>query len=1115
MKKLLIILCTLVLISEVHAQKPELKVQAGHMTFITGLQFSPSSEHIFTAALDGNIKKWETATGREIKNISTGSVMYDFELSEDGNIAWVSDLMGNVSGWDLNSGLSISNTPIKSMMAAHAGLATTTQVYRPIALKGNHLAVANQGDAMANILKLDKLKGKISIYDASSGKQKTEMKQNDAAISAITFASEQTLVTADKNNNIKVWDTSKGKEIKKINSGQSNIFTIAANDSHIVSGGSSGSIKIWDLSSGKKVFSLNSHTGDVTNVEISKDGSTVISNDKFSTKSWDLSSGKEIFDNKVQNVSGGFANANNVVTISNDNSLYASSWFGVVNIYDQKSNRFLKRLEGNDSGLIGNLFFPGTNNPGMVYQGADRIIAKGWEYPNAISKTIRVNVSGKAVKVHPKLESVIVYSPSTENTISVISFDTGEEMCKISGHTDVIHRAIYNHDGSQIITASKDNSIRSWDSQTGQELKKISRRGFASTGFNGGLFISRDGKTVLAQGLQAAYGSTPTPTQVWNLETGKSINLTGVYFAGTPVVSPDGKMIAGMVSVMKKKEPIPQLIIYDTSNGNRIGEFKDQTGSMYMSFSADSKSLALTMPDGVDVLDIATEEIKYKLDHVSVNHYAFSDDNSLIMTYGADGLSRLWESSTGKEIAALVSFRDNENTIVLPNRYYYSTKGAIRGIHYILEDRAVPFDQFDLQYNRPDLVFKALGISDQKLLDGYKKAYEKRLSKNGVTESMLADEFHLPQVSIETADIPITTTDKKLSLTFSAQDSRYNLSRIIVAVNNIPIYGKQGLPTGTSNSFDKEVEIELSEGRNKIGVMSVNEKGIKSIEEVIEIQYTAAATKPDLYLVVIGVSEYISSEMNLTYAAKDANDIVSAFQSKSGNYGNIIVLKYINENATTSNILSAKESLSKSKVDDEVVVFLAGHGVLDANLDYYLATHDMDFLNPAEKGLKYEDLEGLLDAIPARKKVMLLDACHSGEVDKEAEGEQTASSVSTTGNIKFRGFNSASGNALGLQNSFKMMQELFADLRRGTGAIVISSASGAEYAYESPEWNNGVFTYSLLEGIKTANCDENKDGEIRMSELRNYVMKRVVELTNGNQHPTSRSENLEFDFKVW
>ena len=55
------------------------------------------------------------------------------------------------------------------------------------------------------------------------------------------------------------------------------------------------------------------------------------------------------------------------------------------------------------------------------------------------------------------------------------------------------------------------------------------------------------------------------------------------------------------------------------------------------------------------------------------------------------------------------------------------------------------------------------------------------------------------------------------------------------------------------------------------------------------------------------------------------------------------------------------------------------------------------------------------------------------------------------------------------------MKELFADLRRGTGATVTSSAGGAEYALESSQWNNGVFTYSIIEGIETKKADLNKE----------------------------------------
>jgi len=61
----------------------------------------------------------------------------------------------------------------------------------------------------------------------------------------------------------------------------------------------------------------------------------------------------------------------------------------------------------------------------------------------------------------------------------------------------------------------------------------------------------------------------------------------------------------------------------------------------------------------------------------------------------------------------------------------------------------------------------------------------------------------------------------------------------------------------------------------------------------------------------------------------------------------------------------------------------------------------------------------------------------------------------------------------------------------------------------------GVFTYAFVEGLKTGNADVNKDGIILVSEIREYVFDKVQLLTTNLQHPTSRRDNLEFDFRVW
>jgi hypothetical protein len=104
---------------------------------------------------------------------------------------------------------------------------------------------------------------------------------------------------------------------------------------------------------------------------------------------------------------------------------------------------------------------------------------------------------------------------------------------------------------------------------------------------------------------------------------------------------------------------------------------------------------------------------------------------------------------------------------------------------------------------------------------------------------------------------------------------------------------------------------------------------------------------------------------------------------------------------------------------------------------------------------------------------------------------------------------------IGIKSSFELMQELFANVSKGSGSVVISAAAGNSYALESDEWRNGVFTYTILSGLKNETADQNKDGKVTVTELKDFVSKEVERLTDGAQKPTSRRENLEFDFVIW
>lgn len=451
-----------------------------------------------------------------------------------------------------------------------------------------------------------------------------------------------------------------------------------------------------------------------------------------------------------------------------------------------------------------------------------------------------------------------------------------------------------------------------------------------------------------------------------------------------------------------------------------------------------------------------------------------------------------------------------------PEYYYMALSGAESGIHFQKNLEIYPLEQFDLKYNRPDIILDRLGYADSSLVQAYHKAYQKRLKKMGFTEDMLEDDFHLPEIKIENfEEIEKFMDHSSIDLRLKMEDSKYNLDRINIWINDVAIYGTKGISLRDQSvrEYSTTIPIELANGKNKIQVSVLNQAGAESYKETIEVKYQVKDEKPNLYLITLGASQFKQTNYNLTYAAKDANDVILQV-AKSEVYEEVFTKTLTNEELTKENVIQLKPFLEDAGINDHVMVFLAGHGVLSADLDYYLATYDMDFNQPKQKGLMYEDLEGLLDGIKPLKKVLFIDACHSGEIDKE-EVEFAQAKNTEEGDVRFRAVGKKVQSKLGAQNTLELTKSLFTDLRKGTGATVISSAGGMEFAMESGDWKNGLFTYALLNGIKSRDADLNKDGEIWLSELQEYVGEKVTLMSNGLQRPTSRIENQMMDFRIW
>ena len=510
--------------------------------------------------------------------------------------------------------------------------------------------------------------------------------------------------------------------------------------------------------------------------------------------------------------------------------------------------------------------------------------------------------------------------------------------------------------------------------------------------------------------------------------------------------------------------------------------------------------------------------IKFSGHRGYINDFEILKDKEYLISSAEDASMNVWDLSTGEILISIYVVDMGKLIFISPDNYYMATGDALTGMGFNFEGKVFPAEQFDLKFNRPDYILESFGYFDEDIIEVYHKAYEKRLSKLGFTEEMLEGKIDLPEIKIINAnDISLKTNQEKCKLNIEMLDYSYILDRLNIYINDIPIYGTKGLSLLDKNSklILKDVELTLSEGNNHIYVSCLNSKGVESLKQEINVFYDKLnKEKPNLYLISLAVSEYEQSQYNLRYTINDGNGFINLFKD-SKSFNNVNVYSLHNKSCTRENVLALKDELMKSKVDDYVYVHIAGHGLLDDDLDFYFASVDIDFDNPSINGLKYDEIEGILDGIPARNKLLLMDACHSGEVDKDDDFAYNESDGKDTRGVTMFTNKNENKPKTGLQNSFELMRLLFADLKKGTGTVVISAASGSGYALEIDKIENGIFTYCLINGIKKRKADKNKDKNISVSELRNHIFEGVKELSKGKQQPTSRQENLMNDFKVW
>ncbi len=140
------------------------------------------------------------------------------------------------------------------------------------------------------------------------------------------------------------------------------------------------------------------------------------------------------------------------------------------------------------------------------------------------------------------------------------------------------------------------------------------------------------------------------------------------------------------------------------------------------------------------------------------------------------------------------------------------------------------------------------------------------------------------------------------------------------------------------------------------------------------------------HALVIGVGLYQHiSQYNVPIAARDAEAVSAALQDPARcGYpaGQVILLT--NETATRQAILSKLDDLAQTlTAENTLFLFFVGHGVYGTDGNYYLTTHDTRLkasrVEPGT-GVSENELLDKLRQVKARRMLLVINACHSGEL---------------------------------------------------------------------------------------------------------------------------------------
>ena len=390
---------------------------------------------------------------------------------------------------------------------------------------------------------------------------------------------------------------------------------------YLATAGDDDIVLLWDMA-GRKIRQFAQHTSSVLSVAFSPDGKKIIST------SWDKTA-------HVVNVATGellFSTPPHTLSISKgyfspdgDYILTISGYS--INVWNAYTGEYLHALAGHKKAINALQFT--VDGQHLISFGADKSVLL-WDFARA--DLIQKLGKQKNAIIHAALSPNGQWlAVADQKTVKLWDLRLQQLHTTLKGHTAVINKLHFNHDSSQLITASADRNIRIWATKSNAWQQIL-------TGHSAALYQAR----FSPNGKLALTAATDNRLNVWQIKPRKQLFSVPAHQAriNHAIFSPNSQYIVTTSYDRSAK-------LWDSHTGKRLHTLTAHKNNVsYAAFSPDSRRLITVGYDNNAYLwNVRTGKLIRELTGHKNRIYftAFSPDGRYVVTTSRDNTARLWD----------------------------------------------------------------------------------------------------------------------------------------------------------------------------------------------------------------------------------------------------------------------------------------------------------------------------------------------------------------------------------------------------------------------------------------------------------------------------------------